>query len=212
MPVIRKYDYQKLPAWGALKKYMKLNVYPDTKIKIAESYPKAAFVVLSGECTAEEKGMQTRIKVGESYFLKSPECTVSGKPYYFDEKCEIMLLCGNWEDAKADTFRVSKYEHPQNNGTKTTYYRNSGFDNHYHDFDEYWIVWKGNGVAYTEGKPFEVDEGDCIVTGMGHHHDFPIVHNYVIAVALETEGMGQKREGHLWEHKNGPAVPQNDRI
>ena len=49
------------------------------------------------------------------------------------------------------------------------------FDCHFHDCDEYWILFAGRGIAVSEGKRYEVASGDCVATGMGHHHDFPIV-------------------------------------
>ncbi|MCL2814066.1 MAG: cupin domain-containing protein, partial [Oscillospiraceae bacterium] len=66
------------------------------------------------------------------------------------------------------------------------YYRNTAFDNHYHDCDEYWIIVEGSGTVYSENKKYEVQAGDCVVTGMGHHHDFPVVDSHIYAVYFET--------------------------
>ena len=53
--------------------------------------------------------------------------------------------------------------------------------------------------------------GDCVATGMGHHHDFPIVVEPVRAVFFETTMQGRKRRGHLWNHRHGPAEPRGER-
>jgi mannose-6-phosphate isomerase-like protein (cupin superfamily) len=91
------------------------------------------------------------------------------------------------------------------------YAKETRFDSHYHDCDEYWIVFEGRGVAVSEGRSYEVGPGDCIATGMGHHHDFPQAFEPVRAVYFETTMEGQKRRGHLWDHTHGLAKPKADR-
>ena len=74
------------------------------------------------------------------------------------------------------------------------------------------VVFEGRGVAVSEGRLYEVGPGDCIATGMGHHHDFPEVFEPVRAVYFETTMCGQKRRGHLWDHTHGVAKPKADRV
>ncbi len=64
----------------------------------------------------------------------------------------------------------------------------------------------------SEGKSYEVASGDCVATGMGHHHDFPIVHEPVQAVYFETTMEGQRRRGHLWDHTHGKAEARAERV
>jgi hypothetical protein len=40
----------------------------------------------------------------------------------------------------------------------------------------------------------------------------PIVHDPIRAVFFETTMEGQKRRGHLWDHKHGAAEPRPERI
>ena len=109
-------------------------------------------------------------------------------------------------------FTLDKSAHPRNDGDPTPYARNTVFDQHYHDFDEYWIITKGRGRVVTEGQVYDVAPGDCVATGMGHHHDFPLVFEEITGIYFETTLQGQKRLGHLWNHTHGPAVPKLDRI
>ena len=101
---------------------------------------------------------------------------------------------------------------PPTRGDPVSYAKSTNFDRHYHDCDEYWIVWEGSGVAVSEGRSYDVAAGDCIATGMGHHHDFPNVRQPVRGVYFETTLEGEKRLGHLWEHTHGPAAPRLDRV
>jgi mannose-6-phosphate isomerase-like protein (cupin superfamily) len=132
--------------------------------------------------------------------------------------CILIRVGGNWgeELGGSGLFAVVKSEQPpnqgENKGDPVSYHKETNFDCHYHDCDEYWIFFKGRGVAVSEGKQYEVGPGDCIATGMGHHHDFPLVTERVEAVFFETTLQGQKRRGHLWNHTHGLAIPQQDRI
>jgi len=81
-----------------------------------------------------------------------------------------------------------------------------------HDCDEYWILVEGGGVVYSENKKYDVEAGDCVITGRGHHHDFPMANGHVYAVYFETTLEGAMRDGHLWEHSHGKAVPAADRV
>jgi len=121
----------------------------------------------------------------------------------------ICRCCGNWgeELGGSGLFTVLASDNPVNSGDPANYPRNTTFDNHYHDCDEYWIVYEGSGAAYSEGIRYEVGVGDCIATGRGYHHDFPIVNESVLAVYFETTQTGQKRHGHLWEHTHGKPSP-----
>ena len=126
----------------------------------------------------------------------------------------ICRCCGDWglELGGTGLFCVEKSDSPVNAGDPVFYERNASFDNHYHDCDEYWIIYEGGGVAYSEGKPFEVGAGDCVATGRGWHHDFPEAHKPVNAVYFETTLTGQMRLGHLWEHTHGKPLPDPERI
>ncbi len=126
----------------------------------------------------------------------------------------LIRMCGRWGDQVGGSglFGVANTDKPSDGGDKVTYKKTTCFDNHFHDCDEYWIVYEGSGVAVSEGKTFQVGPGDCIATGMGYHHDFPVAGTPVKAVYFETTMEGAKRGGHLWEHKNGKAQPVKDRV
>ena len=96
-------------------------------------------------------------------------------------------------------------------GDPVPYPKTTNFDCHYHDCDEYWILFEGSGTAVSEGNSYVVGAGDCVATGMGHHHDFPDVAERVQAVYFETTLAGQQRVGHLWDHTHGRAQPKPER-
>lgn len=126
----------------------------------------------------------------------------------------LIHLAGRWGDETGGcgVFTLDNTEHPQNLGDPVDYPRTTNFDNHYHDCDEYWIIFAGKGLAVSEGQFYEIGAGDCLATGMGHHHDFPRVLETIQGVYFETTLEGQKRLGHLWNHTHGPVQPRKDRI
>lgn len=126
----------------------------------------------------------------------------------------LIRLCGRWGETTGScgTFAMDNSMSSQNTGDAVDYPRNTEFDNHYHDCDEYWIIFEGQCVAVSEKKVYILDAGDCLVTGMGHHHDLPQIIEPIKGVYFETTLEGKKRLGHLWNHTHGPAEPKADRV
>jgi mannose-6-phosphate isomerase-like protein (cupin superfamily) len=123
-------------------------------------------------------------------------------------------LCGDWgeETGGSGLFTVESSLAPADRGDPVPYPKSTNFDSHYHDCDEYWVVWAGRGEAVSEGQSYDVGVGDCIATAMGQHHDVPRVTEPLRGVYFETTLRGAKRRGHLWEHTHGPAQPAPDRL
>jgi mannose-6-phosphate isomerase-like protein (cupin superfamily) len=130
------------------------------------------------------------------------------------EPTTLVHLCGRWgeETGGWGLFRVEEIERPVERGDPTPYPKRTRIDNHYHDCDECYIILAGRGTVVSEGRHYEVGPGDCVATGMGHHHDFPYAPEPVLAVYFETTLAGQRRRGHLWDHTHGKAQPQPGRM
>jgi mannose-6-phosphate isomerase-like protein (cupin superfamily) len=54
------------------------------------------------------------------------------------------------------------------------------FDRHYHDCDEYWLVFRGRARVLSEDLEYLVGPGDIVCTQAGEEHD-------VLAVAEDLE-------------------------
>ncbi len=122
----------------------------------------------------------------------------------------LVRMCGRWGEQTGGSglFEVRTSDSPQDRGDPVDYPKTTNFDRHYHDCDEYWIIFAGSGIAVSEEKFYQLHPGDCLATGMGHHHDFPRSGEPVKAVYFETTLEGQKRLGHLWNHTHGQAEPK----
>jgi mannose-6-phosphate isomerase-like protein (cupin superfamily) len=130
------------------------------------------------------------------------------------EQSTIVRICGRWEGeiGASGVFDLKNDSAHRNDGDPTPYPRSTTFDNHYHDCNEYWIITEGRCVAVSENRMYVLAAGDCLATGMGHHHDIPVVIEPIRGVYFEGCPGGERRSGHLWAHRDGPAFPEPDRI
>lgn len=218
MPVFRSGDTP--PAWCGLRYFEIVHLAPGESRELERRTAQERLVVGVGACQVEvPRGSGARETVaaaekgrGEFTFaLNGPEerfrVTAAGGP------ATLIRFGGEWEaESGFGVFVPRPAEGQSDRGDPVSYPKFTSFDNHFHDCDEYWIVFQGRGVAYSEGNRYEVGVGDCVATGMGHHHDFPEVHEPVRAVFFETAPEGQRRPRHLWEHTHGRAEPQRERI
>ena len=173
---------------------------------------KEKLIVGQGQCRLTSAGQTMIADEGANLDLSTADGRSEVLEVFSDTK--LIRMCGRWgeETGGSGLFTVEESDAPHDGGDPVGYPKATHFDSHYHDCDEYWILFEGRGIAVSEGVSYEVGPGDCVATGRGHHHDFPQVFEPVKAVYFETTLEGQKRRGHLWNHRHGPAQPKKDRI
>lgn len=200
MPLLKTLE-NKFPDWSEVKRITQLSIESNGATEITKSFPKYALFVISGECSIRTNGYEKTFL--ENDYLFSEKINISIK--CSNHKTELVLIEGIWGDeiGGSAVFKMSKYSTPRNIGDPVDYPRTNDFDNHYHDFDEYWIILKGSGLAVSEGVKYKFSGGDIIATRMGDHHDLSEVHEDIHGIYFETSLKGQKRLGHLWEHTHG---------
>jgi mannose-6-phosphate isomerase-like protein (cupin superfamily) len=174
--------------------------------------PKEKVIVCLGQCRLGTEGERTVARAGGN--LDRPETADHWEVDEVTEHTVLVRMCGQWGEVTGASglFSVRESLAPHDRGDPVPYPKATDFDCHYHDCDEYWIIWEGRGLAVSEGQFYDVGPGDCVATGMGHHHDFARADEPVRAVYFETTLEGAKRLGHLREHTHGPARPRRDRI
>lgn len=205
MPLIHEGD--RMPDWCELSAYTITHLGPHDTVTINGGGDiRSAHIVGRGSVTVDgEVRAEGAVIVPET----SPLVYTAGP-----DGATVIHMVGRWGDNTGGLglFSVREVDDPHDPGDPVRYPKRTRFDRHFHDCDEYWIVFEGQGVAVSEGVSYEVGPGDCIATGMGHHHDFPEASEPVRAVFFETTMEGEKRRGHLWEHAHGPAQPKPDRV
>jgi mannose-6-phosphate isomerase-like protein (cupin superfamily) len=211
MPVFRS-GQGLAPKWCEMKYFETISVPAGGTHTFSRIGRREKLIVARGKGMVSVAGQKLPATVRSGFDLKTSEGC-----FEVLETLEPLLLirmCGEWgeETGGSGIFEVQNSGFPNDQGDPVGYRKTTNFDQHYHDCDEYWIVLAGSGVAVSEGKFYELRPGDCLATGMGHHHDFPIVREPVKAVYFETTLEGRKRLGHLWNHTHGPAHPNLARI
>lgn len=211
MPVFQS-TTRKIPAWCELEAFEIVELPAGASHVFERRASKEKLIVGSGSCAvtyasntvSAREGTNLDVMAGDIGFVVTET----------HEPTILIYMAGHWGDQTGGSglFSVQKSEEPHASGDPHVYPKETNFDRHYHDCDEYWIVYVGSGVAVSEGRHYEVKAGDCIATGMGHHHDFPIVFESVKAVFFETTLEGEKRLGHLWNHTHGAAQPKPERV
>jgi mannose-6-phosphate isomerase-like protein (cupin superfamily) len=89
----------------------------------------------------------------------------------------------SWSDVtSAGTFRVEP---------------NGRFDRHYHDCDEYWLIFAGRARAVVGTTAYEVGPGDIVCTPTGTEHDIVGVYETLEAFWFEAATPPGGRVGHL---------------
>jgi mannose-6-phosphate isomerase-like protein (cupin superfamily) len=84
------------------------------------------------------------------------------------------------------------------------------FDRHYHDCDEYWLVFAGRARVTVGDSPYEVAAGDIVCTPTGTEHDVVGVYETLEAFWFEGRTPPGGRIGHLHrtdEAAQGHEVP-----
>jgi mannose-6-phosphate isomerase-like protein (cupin superfamily) len=211
MPLIKR-QATSLPGWCELKAYEVIELAKGTSHRFTGCGQKQKLIVGSGSCRLRLGDGMVNAEEGANLDLATADGAIEVVEVLAD--AVLIFMCGDWgeETGGSGLFRVVQTPEVNDRGDSVDYRKETNIDRHYHDCDEYWIIFQGRGVAVSEGKHYEVGPGDCVATGMGHHHDFPLVHEPVRAVYFETTLEGERRRGHLWEHTHGPAQPRGDRV
>jgi mannose-6-phosphate isomerase-like protein (cupin superfamily) len=100
----------------------------------------------------------------------------------------------SWSDVtSAGTFRVEP---------------NGRFDRHFHDCDEYWLVFAGRARVLVGSKTYTVEAGDIVSTSTGTDHDVIGVYETLEGFWFEGRTPPGGRIGHL--HRTPEAAEGHD--
>ncbi|MBB4277728.1 cupin domain-containing protein [Rhizobium mongolense] len=209
MSVFRSGDQP--PAWCELHGFKIFEVHSEP-ISVPVADEKQRLLVTSGSCrVTSASGAQV---LDEGQFM---DLDKSNAPFVIDggdETAQVLVFYGRWgrELGGCGIFKLTPGSPGWAPGDPVSYPKSTNFDSHYHDCDEYWVILEGAGTVVIGSRSFEVEVGDCIAIGMGHHHDLPHIQSSVKGAYFETSLEGKRRFGHLWEHKHGPADVRQDRV
>ena len=212
MPVFRS-GKGNAPAWCEIEDFELIELKPGETKELPRAGKKEEIIVCEGLVSAVSGEIACTLPQGGKMDLDSPSAAgYTLTPHW--GKALVFRAVGRWESINGSGLFAAQTGTPPDFDTPHDYEKTTGFDNHYHDCDEYWIFFEGSCRVASEGKTYDVGPGDCVVTGMGWHHDVLSVKGDGPAKAVFFEGTpeGEKRGGHLWEPKHGKAKPKKDRV
>ncbi|MCF8240350.1 MAG: hypothetical protein K9J16_03115 [Melioribacteraceae bacterium] len=200
MPVLKSSN-EKFPDWSEVKYYEILGLKAGQVIEVEMKYQRETLFVVKGSCEVIKKGLSSIKQYGGKIeFAEIEKYSINA----LIEDCAVIRIAGKWGDecGFSGVFELSNSSNPQNTGDSTNYehLRKTDFDNHFHDCDEFWIIYNGKGLIAIENNLFEVNPGYCAATKIGDHHDFIDINETFTGVYFETTLRGRRRQGHLWNH------------
>ena len=209
MPMFRSED--QYPDWCELEHFEVVRLNAGDEHSFARRGKVEKLIVGGGRCRLRVGAEEVEAAMGANLDLVGAG---SFEVLEVEEAATLVRFCGCWEAETGGSgiFNMDNSPQPEDKGDPVPYEKWTDFDSHFHDCDEYWIILEGQARAVSEGKAYEMKPGDCLATGMGHHHDMPLVYESVRGVYFETTLEGQKRRGHLWDHTHGAAEPQAERV
>ncbi len=83
------------------------------------------------------------------------------------------------------------------------------FDCHFHDCDEYWLLFRGKAKVRSEGRDYYVQAGDIVCTRAGDEHDVLEVYEDLEGYWFEDALIEGGRFGHL--HRD-PALAEGHAV
>jgi len=155
----------------------------------------AVVAVVSGEVTAQFA--DGKVTLQRRDWLSVPESGLrltsmrSGTSKHF--ACELVLVRGHWDAVNEVGSFQFRPEKP--------------LEYHYHDYNEYWIVYRGSATVQLPGEEIVVKAGQVLANPVGWEHGIRAPHETIEGLGFQTQAVGQRRQGHLLRDVHGEPVP-----
>ena len=208
MPVIQS-GSKDVPAWCELEDFEIIRMPGEEVRTFPRRCDREIYVVVNGapvltcgdyECKSTDGG----------YFHLPPSRTDDTKIWAWHYDTTIVRMVGHWEAlATAGVHIVKTTDEPIKDGRSYDDEKTSDFDRHYHDYQEYWVIYDGEGRLVIGEEFIDTKPGDCIIAPTAWHQDCQFVKGggNLSLVWLGATPRGEKRIGHLYEPKHGTAAP-----
>jgi quercetin dioxygenase-like cupin family protein len=174
-----------VPYWG----YYQDRPLPHSR-RIEPARPKDRIVVISGEVQVQSEHGRFTLHKRDYYDVPPSGATITNSG---ESMAELARIEGHWDHTIRSEICMFQPGNP--------------CDYHYHDGDEYWVVFRGHFNIDYHGLEAPVVPGQLLAFGKGYEHGLlgpeEVMQGIVMAMPLE----GRKRDGHLNRERNGDPVP-----
>ena len=177
-----------VPYWGGN------GIKPDPAfVELKPTTPRERIVVIDGEVQVEcEIG---RVHLTRRDFIEIPQ-SGARVTNVGTSTAEIARITGHWSEVIRNEICLFRPDRP--------------CDYHYHDGDEYWMVFRGHFTLNYNGQEYRMQPGMMLAAGMGYEHGSlnPEEHFEAVVMAMGLEG--QLRDGHLLREMHGAPVKNRE--
>jgi mannose-6-phosphate isomerase-like protein (cupin superfamily) len=166
-------------------------------LRIDPTTPKDRITVVSGQVQVETEAGRVTLHKRDYFDIPASGATITNSG---QSMAELVRVMGRWDHTVRNEICMFRPENP--------------CDYHYHDGDEYWVIFRGHFTLDYAGMRIPVGPGDLLAAGKGIPHGTlapeETMNGIVMAMPLEDG----KRDGHL-NHKNqgeptiGREVPES---
>ena len=173
------------PYWG----YYQDRPLPSSH-RIEPTHPKERLVVISGDAQIESEHGRFTLHKRDYYDVPAGGATITN---IGTSMAEIAHISGHWDKTIRSEICMFQPGNP--------------CDVHYHDGDEYWVIFRGHFTLDYNGRKVPVGPGDLLAAGMGFEHGALEPEEVMQAIVLATPLEGRERDGHLNRENNGAPTP-----
>lgn len=200
MPIYQRDDLKDKLPWVEIDDFEFLSLdHSDPNggvMEITPSSPREMVVVISGELTAETEAGRVTLKRRD--WLEIPKSGVrltSAKTITTTYACEFARIAGTWNDTNIVAVFQFRPDRP--------------LEMHYHDFNEYWFIFRGHFIAQVDGTEAAFRPGMMLATRTGNEHGILEPPETIEGIGFSTTMVRQKRQGHLHRDEHGDPVPMD---
>ena len=170
------------PFWGAYP--------PDpTSRELKPTSRRERLVVLHGEVSVECEFGRFTLKRRDFVEIPASGAKVTNAG---TSTAELARIAGHWQQVIRNEICLFRPDRP--------------CEYHYHDSDEYWMVFRGHFTLNYDGNEYDLRPGSMLAAGMGFEHGAVAPEEHFEAVVIATQLEGQKRDGHLTREMHGDPV------
>jgi quercetin dioxygenase-like cupin family protein len=169
----------------------------EASVRIDPTTPKDRITVVSGQVEVQSEHGRFTLHKRDYYDVPASGATVTNSG---QSMAELVRVKGHWDHTVRNEICMFRPGNP--------------CDYHYHDGDEYWVIFRGHFTLDYNGMRIPVGPGDLLAAGKGIPHGALNPEEAMNAVVMAMPLEDAERDGHL-NHKNqgeptiGREVPQH---
>jgi mannose-6-phosphate isomerase-like protein (cupin superfamily) len=176
------------PYWGTYQQS------PDPTFRdLKPTTPRERIVVLHGEVSVESENGRHTLKRRDFVEIPQSGARVTNVG---TSSAELARVAGRWTQVIRSEICLFRPDKP--------------CDYHYHDGDEYWMVFRGHFTLNYDGQEYEMKPGLMLAAGMGFEHGSTAPEEHFEAVVMAMGLSGAKRDGHLNREMHGAPVKNRE--